>query len=369
MFCNITNTIQQLAGFSSALTQVKAKYLKDGIIQATTNYKEVRALLCENSDFFRNRLQVNQSNLIDIPAKLALPKHAFGHTNKLLLTSKKASQWLEDHAYFMQKRMQDYIDIGVAYGKYMQCLQEGMSEADAIASAESAVRMSQSSSARIDKSHLENMNAVTKACLQFTNYFFTVFQVTLGRYKRLRRLNIPTQQVVANMAYVFTVNVILPASISGAISNYAHQNKSKDDEFMKDFGLMTIGETLKTVAKGTLIGSVVVDPLVEHYIYGEKLRPSSFLSNPSFMNLGAIGDGLVAIAQGKFSSVNATAVLNLVASASGFGALNAFTKRIRYLYDAHVSGKIKYKDMEQELISILTGYLPKDVRRYNSGNK
>lgn len=369
MFCNITNAIQQLAGFSSALTQVKAKYLKDGIIQATTNYKEVRALLCENSDFFRNRLQVNQSNLIDIPAKLALPKHAFGNTNKLLLTSKKASQWLEDHAYFMQKRMQDYIDIGVAYGKYMQCLQEGMSEADAIASAESAVRMSQSSSARIDKSHLENMNAVTKACLQFTNYFFTVFQVTLGRYKRLRRLNIPTQQVVANMAYVFTVNVILPASISGAISNYAHQNKSKDDEFMKDFGLMTIGETLKTVAKGTLIGSVVVDPLVEHYIYGEKLRPSSFLSNPSFMNLGAIGDGLVAIARGKFSSVNATAVLNLVASASGFGALNAFTKRIRYLYDAHVSGKIKYKDMEQELISILTGYLPKDVRRYNSGNK
>lgn len=161
MFGNVSNTIQQITGLSSAAVKVKPSHLMRALAQFVahpTKFGEtVWALSPYMEDRAKNEVAVMNEQFQDILIKPSIYQ--------------RAQSWSMRHAYFLQTAFDNVLSPIVWSGAYNQALAEGMSDIDAIKFADGTVRQTQGSTLPEDVSRLETGPAYARVFTQFVGYF------------------------------------------------------------------------------------------------------------------------------------------------------------------------------------------------------
>lgn len=161
MFANVSNTAQQITGFSIASLKVRPKYLLDGIAGYLIAPRQTARTVAEASIYMANRMDSEVASMTDAINDILLNPSVY----------ERAQSWTARHAYFMQSAVDNVMGPIIWTGAYNQALEQGHSTADAVRLADSAVRETQGSTLAEDVSRIETGNAFVRMFTQFAGYF------------------------------------------------------------------------------------------------------------------------------------------------------------------------------------------------------
>ena len=136
--------------------------------------------------------------------------------------------------YFAQAFVQRRLDLIAWKAKYDQCIDEGLSEADAVALADDAVRETSMSSDVVDSSSLERSNSWVQLMTQFMPYFLTMANLAIShshiKYKTAILNN--KGKLVASLSILPTLvcSVWLPAVVAEVVNKTFTQSWGEDDD-------------------------------------------------------------------------------------------------------------------------------------------
>ena len=199
MMFNLSNTVQQLVGWFPAALKVRKRFLTRALWTYARNPDLLAQSVAAASPFMATRTADQMS---DIGAQL----------DDLLLDPTKyqqAADFAQRHAYVMQGKFQNLVDLVTWQGAFEQALTEGEDFQEAVRSADSAIRETQGSLSPEDVSAWETGSALKRLFTQFYSYFSAqgnLLGTELGNSKTLTRAG-----------YVYVMGLMLPALVSEVI--------------------------------------------------------------------------------------------------------------------------------------------------------
>jgi len=162
MFANLSNTVQQLTGISTAAVKVRPRYLRGAMVDYVRSPSEFARTVAEASPFMETRMANEISQLSGAIDEILL--------NPTMLESAQA--WTQKHAYFLQQSLDNVIGPIVWMGAYNQAIEQGIAAGrDAARVADGVVRETQGSTLPEDISRLETGNSFVRMFTQFAGYF------------------------------------------------------------------------------------------------------------------------------------------------------------------------------------------------------
>lgn len=219
MVLNFANAFQQVTGFTIAAVRVKPRYLRSALWSYTTNRKEVFEAASERSAFLRTR--VTESVL-----------EMQGQIEEMLLEPSKFDKLREfgqKHGYVLQSGFQGIVDVVVWTGAYDQSIAEGRSEAEAVADADEAIRMTQGSNQAEDMSRFEVGTPFFRLFTMFYSYFNMQANL-LGTEFATTVREMGLKKGAGRLLYVYTMGFMLPAVLSELIVRAMANNLDDDDD-------------------------------------------------------------------------------------------------------------------------------------------
>lgn len=161
MFANVSNSIQQITGLSTAAVRVKPAHLMRAAAQYVAHPVKFSQAVWGASPYMddraKNEVAVMNEQMQDILIRPGVYE--------------RAQNWGMRHAYFMQTAVDNVLSPIVWTGAFNQALAEGMSDSDAVKFADSTVRQTQGSTLPEDVSRFETGPAYARAFTQFVGYF------------------------------------------------------------------------------------------------------------------------------------------------------------------------------------------------------
>lgn len=160
---NFTNALQQLTGFSVALSLVNAKSMMRGLALAMSHPKKTYEAIKEMSPFMKARLEnfeFEYQERIESISSIKRPT-----------TARKLNDWAKRHAYILQTIMQAVVDTPTWFAAYDQALANGKTDQQAVEEADSVIRRTQSAFDPESASRIETGSALQRTLLVFYNYF------------------------------------------------------------------------------------------------------------------------------------------------------------------------------------------------------
>lgn len=166
MVGNVTNAAQNLTGLSVALTKVKAHHLRNATIEWMRSPKAFAEFVLESSDYMRQTIESESSDLIDDINDVITNPNAF---QKLQAASRK-------HGQILQRLTQNPVSLITWTGAYEQAMErlDGNGEdtiAQAVREADAAVRLTQGAQGPENIARFEAGTPFMRAFTQFTGYF------------------------------------------------------------------------------------------------------------------------------------------------------------------------------------------------------
>ena len=251
MFANFTNALQQLTGFSMAAVKVEPRYLKSAHMRYIKAPNEVSNEIVAQSEWMKIRLE-NQA----FDMQTQMQEIMLGATK-----TDRAIDYVRNHAYFMQRAMQNYVDVITWSAAYDKAISEGqINEQDAVKYADSVVRETQSSLLPVDISTIEAGNPFVQLFTQFTNYFNmqanllgTNFAVAAKQYGF-------TKKGLGRMFYVYVMGFMIPAIVADAIVRTMgwDWDDEDDDGYLDEFMAWFVGSQVRTAtAMAPAVGPLV----------------------------------------------------------------------------------------------------------------
>lgn len=213
MMNNFVNVAQQITGVSVAALRVKPQHLAGALLEFMRSPMATAKAVNELSPWM---LQRSENGARDVDAAI----HEM-LTNPGAL--KRAEQFGNRYGYFAQQGAQNIIDRVVWLGAFREAEVAGVSNAQAVRDADSAVRMTQSSFAPEDASKVEHAGAFTRLFLQFFSYFN-------GQYNVLVTEAVNAQGDPARLALVYFLGFAVPAFMAELISKGMRGDIGGDDE-------------------------------------------------------------------------------------------------------------------------------------------
>lgn len=208
---NIANAIQQVTGFSVAMSQIGAKPLMMALaryaMHPVQTYRDVK----ETSPFMKARLEnfeYEYQNRIETLAQTDRPS-----------TLKSFRDWTMRHAYCLQTWMQILVDTPTWMAAFDKAVAEGRPDEQAIYYADSVVRRTQSSFDPESVARVETGSPLGRAVLVFYNYFNMQANLLGDSWAR----NVKTGrygQFVIDLALVMAVPAILSELIVQAFNGF-----------------------------------------------------------------------------------------------------------------------------------------------------
>lgn len=203
---NFTNALQQLTGFSVALSLVNAKSMMRGLALSMSHPKKTYEAIKEMSPFMKARLEnfeFEYQERIESVASIRRPT-----------TARKLNDWAKRHAYILQTIMQAVVDTPTWFAAYDQALANGKTAQQAVEEADSVIRRTQSAFDPESASRVETGSALQRTLLVFYNYFNMQLNLISDSYAK----NIQTGakrygQFLLDLIFV----LYIPAIVSHAI--------------------------------------------------------------------------------------------------------------------------------------------------------
>lgn len=227
MFANLSNTVQQITGFSLAALKVRPKYLLAGAAQWISAPRQTNQAVASASSYMATRMDNEVAQMT-------------GAINDILLNPsvyEKAQTWTAKHAYFLQAAVDNVMGPIIWTGAYNEALEAGHPVKDAIRLADSAVRQTQGSTLPEDVARIETGNAFVRMFTQFAGYFNMQANL-LGTEFARNQHEMGLRRGMGRGLYIFTFGFLAPAMVAELIAQAfkgGPDDEDKNGEYLDDW--------------------------------------------------------------------------------------------------------------------------------------
>lgn len=244
MFANVSNTLQQISGLSSAMVKVRPTLLLRSAAQYISSPRKVAGAVAEASPYMADRMSNEVAAMNDEMQRILLDPSAY----------ERAQAWTQRHAYFLQSAFDNVLSPIVWTGAYNQAIADGMAEKDAVRFADGTVRQTQGSRLPEDVSRIETGPAYARVFTQFVGYFNMMANTNATALQQVAR-EVGLRKGAGGALYVLTMGMLVPLWVAEAIAQAFRGGPGDDDkdgEYLDDwlaavFGMGTIKGMLAQV--------------------------------------------------------------------------------------------------------------------------
>ena len=218
MVGNLSNVLQQITGLSSAMLEVKPKYLRGSLVSYLGSPQETGEWVAAKSTFMRNR---TTASVIEVQQEI----------DNIMLDPSKYDQvraFATRHGYFLQQGAQNIVDLITWRGAYNQAIAEKMLEREAVRHADAAVRKTQGSFAAEDLSRFETGGATFRLFTMFYSYFNLQANLLGTQFAQAMRdggFNAP-----GRLFYIYVFGLMIPAALAEGIAQAMSGDLWDDDD-------------------------------------------------------------------------------------------------------------------------------------------
>jgi hypothetical protein len=262
MFANLSNTFQQITGFSLAAVKVKPALMMKATAEFIADPKAMKTTVAEASPFMKDRMLNEVSAMNDAVEDILV--------NPTLL--EKGQAWTQRHAYFMQAAVDNTMSPIIWTAGYNQAIAEGQSERDAVRFADSVIRQTQGTTLPEDISRFESGPAYGRIFTQFVSYFNMMANTNATAVSQITG-EMGLKKGAGKLVYVALAGLLVPIWVAEAIAHaFRGGPEDEDDDGWIDDWLMAV------FGLGTLRGLVAQVPIVGQ---AAQLVVNRFNDNPA----------------------------------------------------------------------------------------
>lgn len=273
MFANVSNAVQQIAGFAVANVRVPAKYLlranADWIKNPRAMAREVSAV----SDFMSQRMDNEVAAMNE-------------HIRETLINPtmlEKVQSWTSRNAYFMQTAVANMMEPIIWKAAYQHALDTGHSEAHALAHADEVVRETQGSTLPEDVSRMETGAPFYRLFTQFWGYFNMLYNLYRTEMTQILHEG-GLAENKARAAHLFMMGYYIPAVVAEVIAQAFNGGPADDDGdgYLDDWIQATLFEgpfkTTAAMVPGVGQGVMALNDFIKHKPDSNRLTSSPAVS-------------------------------------------------------------------------------------------
>jgi hypothetical protein len=250
MFANVSNSLQQLTGFSAAFAKLKADGLNSQMLRATAQFiaspKQMAKAVAAASPFMDGRMENEIAAINDAMDEILLDPNLY----------EKAQAWTRKHAYFMQTAMANTMEPIIWTAGYNGALEKGMSQKDAVRYADGLVRQTQGSTLPEDVSRIETGPAYARVFTQFIGYFNMMANTNASGLKQIAG-DVGLKKGAGKALLLVTAGMLIPLWVAEAIAQAMRggPDDEDDDGYLDDWLAAVFG-------MGTIKGAFAMVPFV-----------------------------------------------------------------------------------------------------------
>jgi hypothetical protein len=219
MFANVSNTLQQITGLSTAAVRVGPAHLTRALAAYVASPRKFSQAVWDTSPYMADRadneVAVMNEQMQDILIKPGVYQ--------------RAQSWSMRHAYFLQTAFDNVLSPIVWTGAYNQALAEGMSDTDAIKFADGTVRQTQGSTLPEDVSRLETGPAYARVFTQFVGYFNMMANTNGTALKQIAN-EVGLKKGAGKAFYVVMLGLMAPIWVAEAIAQAFRGGPEDEDK-------------------------------------------------------------------------------------------------------------------------------------------
>ena len=243
MFANLSNTLQQITGFSVAAIKVKPASMMRATATFIAAPKQTAKAVADASTFMANRMENEIAAINDAMDAILLDPNLY----------EKSQAWTQKHAYFLQTAMANTMEPIIWTAAYNDAITRGDSDRDAVRHADSVIRTTQGSTLPEDVSRLETGPAWARLFTQFIGYFNMLANTNGTALLQVSR-EMGLKKGAGKALGIITLGMLAPIWVAEAIAHAMRggpEDEDKDgyldDWLMAVFGMGTIKGTFAMV--------------------------------------------------------------------------------------------------------------------------
>ena len=249
MFANLSNTIQQITGLSTAAVKVKPAHLMRAVANYIANPRKASRAVWDASPYMDDRASNEVSAMNDVIDQILLDPSML----------ERGQAWTQRHGYFLQTAFDNILSPIVWTGAYNQAIEEGMEERMAIRFADGVVRQTQGSTLPEDVSRFETGPAYARLFTQFVGYFNMMANTNATALKQITG-EMGLRKGAGKALYVVTMGLLMPIWVAEAIAQAFRggPEDEDDDGYLDDWMASVFGfGTIKGIfAQVPIVGQV-----------------------------------------------------------------------------------------------------------------
>lgn len=217
MVGNVMNTIQQFTGFSISAVKVKPGLLGSALMEYISHPTKTAEMVRGKSDFMKTRTSTQAAEVQQQIAVLLEKPQGL----------ETVRDFTEKNGYAIQEYTQGIVDMATWLGAYNQAVREGQDEKEAVAHADSMVRLTQGSFNPEDASRVETLNSFSRLFTMFYSYFNMQANL-LGTEFHVALRDMGFKNATQRSLYVYVAGLLIPAALSEVL--YSSVTPDDDDE-------------------------------------------------------------------------------------------------------------------------------------------
>ena len=262
MMANLSNTVQQITGFSTAAIKVKPSLMLKAVGQFTASPKEFKRTVVEASPFMKDRMLNELSSMNDVVEQILV--------DPTLL--EKGQAWTQKHAYFLQSAVDNTMSPIIWTAAYNQAIEEGSEARDAVRFADGVIRQTQGSTLPEDVSRFETGDARARFFTQFIGYFNMMANTNATAVSQIAN-EMGLRKGAGKLLYTALVGLLVPIWVAEAIAQAFRggPGDEDDDGYLDDWLMAVFG-------LGTIRGLTATVPIAGQ---GAQMIVSRFNNNPA----------------------------------------------------------------------------------------
>ena len=236
MFANLSNTFQQITGFSGAAVKVKPGLMMSSAASFIADPKAMKTTVAEASPYMKDRM-LNEVGAMNDAVEAIL-------IDPTLL--ERGQAWTQRHAYFLQAAVDNTMSPIIWTAAYNQSIEQGMTERDAVRFADGVIRQTQGTTLPEDISRFESGPAYARLFTQFVSYFNMMANTNATAMKQISD-EMGLRKGAGKLVYVALMGLLVPIWVAEAIAQAFRggpEDEDKDgwiDDWLKAvFGFGTV---------------------------------------------------------------------------------------------------------------------------------
>lgn len=246
MFANLSNTVQQITGFTLASVKVKPGLMMSATARFMADPKAMKTTVAEASPYMKDRMLNEVGAMNDAVEQILV--------DPTLL--ERGQAWTQRHAYFMQAAVDNTMSPIIWTAAYNQAIEQGMENKEAVRFADGVIRQTQGTTLPEDISRFESGPGYARLFTQFVSYF-NMMANTNGTAVSQIADEVGLKKGAGKVLYVAIAGLLAPIWVAEAIAQVFRGGPEDEDKdgWLDDWLLAVFG-------LGTLKGLTAQIPIV-----------------------------------------------------------------------------------------------------------